>query len=136
MAVGLASATCDNILKALGNNTTWTAGATLAIQLHTADPGSAGTTSPATPVSGHGAGTRQTLTFGTASSNSMTNSVACTWTNVFTSEQYSHFSVWDNATYGSGNFLFSGTVTANPVNNTDTFTIAIAGLTASFTKAA
>lgn len=136
MALGFASGTGDNILNAFGNNTTWTAGASLYVQLHTGSPGSAGTTSAATPVAAHGAGTRQSLSFGSSSGGTMLNDVALTWSSVATSEAYSHFTIWDNATFGSGSFLGSGTVTGNNVTAGDTFTVAIGSLSVTLSIAA
>lgn len=119
MAVGLSAALANEILNGLGN-----AGAasllpvtTCYIQLHTADPGSAGTTSIA------GNATRKSISFGAASGGAMSSDADITWSTgeVDTSEDYTHYSLWDAST--SGNFLGSGTVTANAVTAGDTFTI-------------
>jgi hypothetical protein len=66
------------------------------------------------------------VSFGPASGGAISNDVAIEWTSVPASETYSHFSLWTAAT--GGNFLFSGTITANPVTTGDTFTIAIGDL--------
>lgn len=128
MALGFASATADNILNAFGNATAYTGTSTPFVKLHIGSPGSAGTSNAAGNTS------RQSLSFGSSSGGTMTNDVALTWTNVSTSETYTHFSIWDAST--SGTFQGSGTVTANAVTAGDTFTIAIAGLSATVSVAA
>lgn len=118
MALGLSSTVANAMLNALCRNTTWTQPTAVWVKLHVADPGGAGTTSPA------GNTTRQQATFGTvAAGGTISNTVAVAWTSVSTSEDYTHFSAWDAST--SGNFLFSGAVTANPVTSGDNFTIQV-----------
>lgn len=111
MAVGMAPAVANDVLDAVGNN-----GAlstipitTAFVQLHTADPGAAG----ATAVAGNA--TRKSVSFAAAASGSMASDADTTWTTgeVDTSEDYTHFSLWDAST--AGNFMWSGTVTADPV---------------------
>ncbi len=128
MALGFKTTVANSLLDAIGNNTTYTTGATLYVKLHTGDPGSAATANAA------GNTTRQSLSYAAASSGSIANDVALTWTSVSTSETYTHCSVWDASS--AGNFLFSGTVTANAVTAGDTFTIAISGLTTTLSLAA
>lgn len=119
MAVGWASATAASILDALGNATAWSV-ATPYIKLHVGDPGAAGTANAATET------TRKLVSFGAASGGAISNDAALTWTAVAGSEDYTHFSLWDAST--AGNFLASGTVTANAVTAGDTFTIPIGDL--------
>ena len=119
MTTGLSATVANDFLEWLFNaSATSTAPTNIYIQLHTADPGSAGTTAVA------GNATRKDLT------------AAITWTTgeVDTSEDYTHWSRWDNATVG--NFLLSGTVTANAVTTGDEFTIPIGDLDVAFGTAA
>lgn len=129
MTVGLASATANSILNALCRNTAWTQPAAIYVKLHIGDPGASAASNAA------GNTTRQQATFGTnASAGSIANTVAVTWTSVSTTETYTHYSAWDASS--NGNFLFSGTLTANGVTIGDTFTVAIGALTASLTPIA
>jgi hypothetical protein len=127
MATGLAPGIAAELLDALVNNDTYTAGASLYVQLHTADPGSAGTSSVATET------TRKQASFAAASNGTVTTDADLEWTGVSGSEDYSHFSVWTAST--AGTFLFSGTITANAVTAGDTFTIPAGELDASFNVA-
>jgi hypothetical protein len=117
MAVGLASGEAAKILDALGNASNYTAPTAFWIQLHTADPGAAGTTAIA------GNATRKQASFGAASGGAIANDAALTWTTgeVDTAEDYTHWSAWTAST--AGTFLASGTMTANAVLVGDTFTI-------------
>lgn len=90
------------------------------VKLHVGDPGEDGTANAA------GETTRKEMTAGAAAAGATSNDNALTWTNVSTSEDYTHFSLWDAST--AGNCLWSGTVTANPVTAGDTFTIAVGDL--------
>lgn len=117
MAVGLASAFAAQVLDALGNAANLTAPTAFWLQLHTADPGAAGTTAIA------GNATRKQVSFGAASGGAIANDAAVAWTTgeVDTSEDYTHWSAWTAST--NGTFLCSGTMTANAVTAGDTFTI-------------
>ena len=130
MALGLSPATANAFLDALGNAANYTADAAFWIQLHTADPGAAGTTAVA------GNATRKQVSFGAAASGLISNDTAITWTTgeVDTSEDYTHWSGWSAST--SGTFRASGTVTANAVTVGDEFTIPIGDLDISFNTAA
>ena len=102
------------------------------IQLHTADPGSAGTTAVA------GNATRKDVTnaFAPASGGSATSDVDVDWTDneVDTTEDYTHFTLWTASSNGS--FGSSGTVTANSVNASgDAFSILSGGIVLSGTVA-
>lgn len=123
MALGFSASVADSILNALGNATNWTAPTAFWIKLHTADPGAAGTTAPA------GNTTRKQVSFGApgagaAGTRLISNDTAVSWSSgeVTTSEDYTHWSGWDAVT--GGNFLCSGTMTANAVVAGDQFTIA------------
>lgn len=121
MALGLAPATANAILDALCRSVTWSDPAAVYIKLHVGDPGAAGTANAATET------TRQAATFGSAASGgAISNTAAIVWTNVAGTEDYTHFSAWDAST--AGNFLFSGTITANAVTTADTFQIPIGDL--------
>lgn len=130
MAVGIASGEAQKILDAIGNATNYTAPTAFWIQLHTADPGAAGTTAIA------GNATRKQVSFGAASGAAMANDTAVSWTSgeVDTSEDYTHWTAWTAST--AGTFLFSGTVTANAVTAGDTFTIPIGDLDLTITGVA
>lgn len=133
MALGLSTTIADDFLEWLFNASATSAAPTnIWIQLHTADPGAAGTTAVA------GNATRKDLTasMGTASGGTISNNAAITWTTgeVDTSEDYTHWSLWTAST--AGTFLCSGSVTANAVTIGDEFTIPIGDLDASFAVAA
>lgn len=118
MATGIAAAIANSWLDGLCRSVTWTEPAAFYIKLHTGDPGSAGTLNAATET------TRQAVTFSAASAGAITNSVAVTWTNVSTSETYSHVSFWDASS--AGTFLGSdGLAVSRAVTAGDTFEIAI-----------
>jgi hypothetical protein len=130
MAVGLSPATANAFLDALGNASNYTADAAIWIQLHTADPGSAGTAAVA------GNATRKQISFGAASGGLMSNDTAITWTTgeVDTAEDYTHWSAWSAST--AGTFRASGLVTANAVLVGDEFVIPIGDIDFSFNTAA
>lgn len=118
MTVGLASGVASAWLDAICNATNYTAPTGFYIKLHTGDPGSAGTANAATET------TRQSASMAAASSGTITNDTAVTWTNVSTTETYSHVSFWSASTagtfLGSDDLAVSRSMTAG-----DTFTIAI-----------
>jgi hypothetical protein len=90
------------------------------VKLHVGSPGANGTSNAA------GETTRQQATWSASAAGASANTNTLTWTNVASSEDYTHFSVWTLVT--GGVFGFSGTVTANAVAAGDTFTIAIGDL--------
>lgn len=120
MAEGFGSAGANTALDALVAAYPW-------IKLHTGAPGAAGTANAATET------TRKQATWAAASGGSVANSNALTWTNIAGSEDATHFSAWSASS--AGTFGFSGTITANPYTAGDTYTVAIAALTASLTLA-
>ena len=86
------------------------------VKLHTGDPGEAGTSNAA------GETTRKSVSFSAAASGSMASSATVEWTNVSTTETYSHWSLWDNST--AGNCLWTGALNASAaVTAGDTFQI-------------
>ena len=128
MATGLSATVANAWLDALGNASNYTAPSEFWVKLHTGDPGSAGTSNAA------GETTRKQASFAAAASGAITTDAALTWTNVSTSEDYTHFSAWTASAAGS--FLCSGTITANAVTAGDTFTIATGDLDMSLSTAA
>jgi hypothetical protein len=133
MALGLSATIANDFLEWIFNaSATATAPTNIWIQLHTGDPGAAGTANVA------GNATRKDLTaaMGTASGGAITNTAAVTWTTgeVDTSEDYTHWALFDAST--AGTFLCSGTVTANAVTTGDEFTLPIGEIDAGFLVAA
>jgi hypothetical protein len=133
MALGLSATVANDFLEWVFNASAMaTAPANIYIQLHTADPGASGTTAVA------GNATRKDLTssMGTASSGAITNTSAITWTTgeVDTSEDYTHWALFDASS--AGNFLLSGTMTANAVTVGDEFTIPVGDLDITLSTAA
>lgn len=127
MATSWSEAAANAVLDAVCRNTSY-AVAAVYVQLHTGNPGAAGTSNVATET------TRKQATFGDAAdSGTISNTVALTWTNVAGSEDFTNFSAWTLATGGS--FLFSGTITANAVTAGDTFSIGVGDLDASLVVA-
>jgi hypothetical protein len=126
MATGISSYLANAWLDAVGNNTSF-AVATVYVKLHVGDPGANGTSNAATET------TRKAASFAAASTGSIASDAAITWTNIAGSQDATHFSAWDNET--AGNFLFSGTITANAYTAGDTFTISSGALTVSLTLA-
>ena len=126
MATGLSSFQADKFLDAVGNATAYSA-TNVYVKLHVGDPGSAGTSNPATET------TRKIASFAAASAGVLTSDAALTWTNIAGSEDATFFSVWDNLT--AGNFLFSGTISGNAYTAGDTYVIESGSLTASLTIA-
>ena len=91
------------------------------VKLHLSDPGEDCTTGAALNT------TRQSASFGNATSAGVSNDVAITWTSVPNAETYSHLSLWDAST--AGDPLWSGALTTpKAVGVGDTFTIAIGDL--------
>jgi hypothetical protein len=133
MALGLSATIANDFLEWLFNASATSAAPTnIWIQLHTGDPGASGTANVA------GNATRKDLTaaMGTAASGAISNTSAITWTTgeVDTSEDYTHWALFDAST--AGTFLCSGTMTANAVTVGDEFEIPIGDLDASFATAA
>lgn len=96
--------------------TAFTAPAAVYVKLHTADPGEDGTTAAA------GNTTRQAVSWSAAASGSKASSGTVSWTNVSTTETYSHWSLWDAST--GGNCLWTGALSSSAsVTAGDTFQI-------------
>jgi hypothetical protein len=98
--------------------------ATPYVKLHTADPGEDGLLGAA------GETTRKALSTGAAAAGQAVSDALLQWTNVSTTETYSHVSVWDAA--AAGNCIWSGPLTVpKAVTAGDTFEIPVGQLTAS-----
>jgi len=92
------------------------------LQLHTGDAGEDGTANVA------GETTRQAVSFGSASSGSISSSGTVSWTNVSTSETLTHWSAWDASS--GGNALWTGALSGSAtVAAGDTFQITSLTLT-------
>lgn len=126
MAAGISDYLANELLDAVGNNGAFSV-ATVYVQLHVGDPSSNGTANPATET------TRKAASFGAATGGVLTSDAAVSWTNIAGSEDATFFTAWDADT--AGNFLFSGTITANAYSAGDTFTIPSGSLTVSLTLA-
>ena len=104
------------ILEHTTGKTAWTMPTTVYVKLHTADAGEDGTTAAATNAS------RQSASWATAASGSIATNATITWTNVSTTETYTHWSLWDAST--AGNCLWTGALsTSASVTAGDTFQI-------------
>jgi len=101
---------------------TWTAPTGVYVKLHVGAPGEAGTANAAAET------TRKQATFGSAAAaGSISNTVKIEWTNVSTSETYSHISLWDHVS--AGNCLMTAALTApKAVTAGDNASIAIGAL--------
>jgi phage gp29-like protein len=126
MAVGISSYLATAWLDAMGNNSSF-AVATAYMKLHVGDPGAAGTSNAATET------TRKAVSFGAASAGTISNDAQVQWTNIAGSQDATHWSLWDNES--AGNFLGSGTITANAYTAGDTLTFAIGDIDISLTIA-
>ena len=105
-----------NVIRTGGSS--FTAVTTAYVQLHTADPGSAGNTAVSV-----GATIRYAVSHSAASAGSIVISgTAGPWVNVGTAETITHVSVFNAST--SGTFLYSAALASPQVwNDTNTFTL-------------
>jgi hypothetical protein len=126
MAVGYSGYVANKTLDALYNNTSF-AVTNSYMQLHVGDPGANGTANQATET------TRKLLSFGSAASAAIENDSPIVWTAIAGSQTATHFTIWDAST--GGNFLWSGTMVANPYTAGDTLTIDVGDLDISMTPA-
>lgn len=107
MTVGLAPAVADAILDALCRGVAWTPPAEIWVRFHLGDPGVDGTANPAVES------TRVQAVFATsADGGAIANTATLTWPSAAASEDYTHYSTWDDET--AGTFQFSGTATLPP----------------------
>lgn len=116
MAVGLSAVNLANAWLNVLRGTTFTGVATPHAQMHTADPGAAGTTAVSTGVA-----TRQPVTWAAASAGSMALSASPSWT-ATGSDTLTHASVWSASS--AGTFYASAALSASKtVAAADTFTL-------------
>lgn len=121
MTVGVAASHANSVLNVF-RNTAYSAIATVYVQLHTADPGAAGTTSISA-----GSTTRNQITWNAPSGGSMTVNTLSAWTNGGTSETISHVSFWTAST--AGTFLQSAALSASQAwVSTNTLTLTVVTL--------
>ncbi|KIZ16845.1 phage tail fiber protein [Streptomyces natalensis] len=113
-----------NTLRTTGNGgAAYSAVAGAFVQLHTGDPGAAGTANISV-----GSTTRNSFVFSSSSSGSSLSlsTAPSAWTNGGTSETLTHISVWTASS--AGTFLFSVALTASKAwASADTFTLASLG---------
>ena len=123
MATGEAQASADSGMDSAVSGTVY-------VQLHTGDPGAAGTANVA------GNSTRIAVTFAAASGGSKASNATASWTTaeVNTTETYTYFSLWTAAS--GGTFLWSGTVSGGAVTAGTAFSIASGSLSISVSGAA
>lgn len=120
MAVGLSTVNLANAMLNGIRNTSFANAATY-IQLHTGDPGAAGTTNVSAVT------TRQSATFAAASGGAIALSATPTAWNMTTSETIAYISVWSASS--GGNFLWSAQLSVSKtVANGDTLTLNTCGL--------
>lgn len=121
MAVGLSTTNLANSMLDTLRNVSG-AKASVNVKLHTADPGSAGTTAASAET------TRKAVTFSAASGGALALSGSVSWTSWSAgSETITHVSVWDNIS--AGNFLFSAALSpSKAITNGDTLTLTALGL--------
>jgi len=106
----------NKILDHVTGEAAWTMPTTVYVKLHTGDPGEAATSNAATET------TRKAASWSAASSGSIATDATIEWTNVSTTETYSHWSLWDAST--GGNALWTGALSASAaVTAGDTFQI-------------
>lgn len=127
MTAGLAPSLANQILE-IYRNVAPTLVATPFIQLHTGDPGAAGTANISV-----GSTTRNAVTWNAAAAGSMTLASLAAWTNGGTSETITHISIFTAAT--AGTFKQSAALTASQAW-VSTNTLTLTTLTLSYTPIA
>lgn len=121
---GIPTSEATSLLAAVFNAGTYTGDASLFVQLHTGDPGTAGTANVASNS------TRKSITFAAAASGAVASSNAPSWTSVPTSETYAYISIWSASTGGS--CRWSGPLNASQaVTAGDTYTLTSGQVTVS-----
>ena len=93
------------VLDHVFNISSFTQPSALYVQLHTGDPGEAGTSNVATET------TRVAFGAATRTGNSVDNDAAIQWSNVAATETYSHISIHDALT--AGNCIFKGAMSSS-----------------------
>lgn len=106
----------NKILDHATGEAAWTMPTTVYVKLHTGDPGEAATSNAATET------TRKSASWAAASSGSIATDATLEWTNVASTETYTHWSLWDAST--GGNALWTGALSSSAaVTAGDTFQI-------------
>jgi hypothetical protein len=118
MGLGISQLAASERLTAWGTKYKW-------VKYHVGDPGTAGTTNPATETD------RVEVTWDTPSTAvagvvTMTHTNDLELTNVAGTEDYTHGSVWSASS--GGDFGGSGLITADPVAATDDFILTTGSL--------
>jgi hypothetical protein len=127
MAVGTSTTLANswlNVIRGGAAGTTYTAPSAIYVQLHTANPGSSGSTSVSSVT------TRQAATFSASTTGvlSLSNTPSYTSWAGTNGEVVSHVSFWDASS--AGNFLWSAALTASKTLSTgDTLNLSSASLT-------
>lgn len=104
------------LLEHVTGKTSFTLPTNVYLKLHTGDPGEDCTSNAATEA------TRKITAWATAAAGAIATSATVEWTNVSTTETYTHWSMWDAST--AGNPLWSGALSASAaVTAGDTFQI-------------
>jgi hypothetical protein len=104
------------LLEHVTGKTSFTMPSNVYLKLHTGDPGEDCTSNAATEA------TRKITAWATASAGAIATSATVEWTNVSTTETYTHWSMWDAST--AGNPLWNGALSASAaVTSGDTFQI-------------
>lgn len=117
MTTGLHTANLANKWLDMLGGTAFSAPANTYVQLHTGDPGAAGTTAASAET------TRVQATWGAAAAGSKAITATLEWASwTAGTETISHVSIWDASS--AGNVLWTGALSsAKTVNNTDTLQI-------------
>ena len=106
----------NKILDHTTGTAAWTMPTNVYIKLHLGDPGEDATSNAAVED------TRKVSAWDAAASGAITTSATIEWTNVSTTETYTHWSAWDAST--AGNALWTGALSAPAaVTAGDTFQI-------------
>ena len=104
------------LLEHVTGKTSFTLPTNVYLKLHTGDPGEDCTSNAATEA------TRKITAWATAASGAIATSATVEWTNVSSTETYTHWSMWDAST--AGNSLWNGALSASAaVTSGDTFQI-------------
>lgn len=102
------------LLNHITTNSAYTPAATLYLALCTSDPGEAATGGSMNEVANSGSYARKAVTFGAAASRRVTQSGTVTFDAATGSwGTVTHFAIVDSATYGAGNVLAYGALTAS-----------------------
>lgn len=118
MAENISTWAANAFLNAVFNNVSF-AVPQVYIQLHVGPPGAAGTNSVAAET------TRKPVSMAAAVGPSITNDAQVQYTGIAGSQDASHYSLWDSATPGTGNFIGSGVISAFAYTAGDTLTFAV-----------